>query len=531
MDICEILARNARMYPDETALVQCDSGDRTRRAITWREFDQMANRVANALLEKGVGRNDKVLHLMFNSLEWLVAYFGIARTGAWNVPLSFRSTSKDILEYARISEAKMIVFGEGFTDRVKALKEYPGSVKDFIVVGEKTGEYRNFEDLLESASPEPPGLAITPDDICGLYFTSGTTGEPKPLLLSHKNMLCSAITNCVNDNKRHADNFMFLAPLYHTGSKMRWFGNFIVGSRGTMLLGVTPMDVFRVMSEEKGTILMMLVPWALDILQALERNELRVEDYDLCHWRLVTFGAQPVPPSLVRRWKKWLPGVEIAIGYGLSEATGVGCLYLRPEDWEKATAAGDIKGAVIGRSGFNWEAHVVDEKGERLPPGQVGELAVRGDGIMTGYYKAPEKTAECIRDGWLYTGDLVVADADGVFFLVDRKKDMIISGGENIYPVEIEKVLFNHPGIKDVAVIGVPDERMGEVVAAVVEAKPDMVVSEEELRLFAEENLPRYKRPKRYIFDSVPRSPTGKVLKPKLREKYAGSVSPLGSIR
>jgi acyl-CoA synthetase (AMP-forming)/AMP-acid ligase II len=531
MDICEILARNARMYPDETALVECTSGQRKRRAITWREFDQMANRVANALIERGVGKNDKVLHLMFNSLEWLVTYFGIARTGAWNVPLNFRSTSEDIRYCAEVSEAKMMIFGEGFLDRVKMVRGYLGSVKEFVIVGEKTKEYANLDELIGPSSPESPGVEIAAEDICGLYFTSGTTGDPKPLLLSHKNMLCSAITNCVNDSKRHVDNFVFLAPLYHTGSKMRWFGNLIVGSRATMLIGVTPMDIFRVMSEEKGTILMMLVPWALDILQALERNELKLEQYDLSNWRLVTFGAQPVPPSLVRRWKERIPHVEVAIGYGLSEATGVGCLCVRPEEWQKAAITGKIKGAVIGRPGFNWEAHVVNEKGERLPPYEVGELLVRGDGIMTGYYKNPKKTAESLRDGWLYTGDLAEMDRDGVFFLVDRKKDVIISGGENIYPVEVEEVLHNHPKVKDVAIIGLPDDRLGEVAAAVVEVKPDVVLTEEEIRLFAEQNLPRYKRPKRFIFDSVPRNPTGKIQKPKLREKYGGSVSILDNVR
>jgi len=524
MNISEILGLNARIYPEETALTECNSAECTRRVMNWRQFHESANRVAHALTERGIKKGDKVLHLMFNSMEWLTVYFGILRTGAWVVPLNYRYLSTDIKYCADISEAKMIILGEKFIDRIEAVRSNLTFIKNYIIVGGQRLEgIENLDDVLKSASPEDPKVRITDEDECGLYFTSGTTGVPKPVLLTHKNMVCAAVTVNRNENKRHDDNFVFMSPLYHTGSMMRWFGNLIVGSRATMLIGVTPKDIFRMMSEEKGTILMLMVPWAMDILLALDKGELRKEDYDLSHWRLVTVGAQPVPPTLVKRWRHWFPEVKFDIGYGLSESTGTGCIHLGTENWRKAVGTEDVKGAIIGKPGFNWEARIVSESGEEVLTGEVGELVVKGDGVMKGYYKNSEKTAETIKDGWLYTGDLARMDAEGFIYLVDRKKDVIITGGENIFPVEVEEILHRHPKIKDVAVIGLPDERLGEIAAAVIEVKPGMSLTNDEIIAFSEQNLPRYKRPRRVIYDRVPRNPTGKIEKPVLREKYGGS--------
>lgn len=524
MTISEMLARNARLYPNEIALIERNSKEGTRREITWRQFDEKANRLANALIKKRVKKDDKILHLMFNSIEWLVAYFGIVRTGAWVVPLNYRYLGKDIQYCADVSEANMLIFGEEFADRVQALRSNLPLIRDFILVGEKKLKHtENLEDVIASASSEDPKVWLTHEDECGLYFTSGTTGTPKPVLLTHKNMECAAITVCLNEMKRRDDNFVFLSPLYHTGSKMRWFGNLIVGSRATMLIGVSPKDIFDVMSEEKGTILMLMVPWALDILLALEKGVVRKQDYDLRCWRLVTLGAQPIPPSLVKHWREWFPEVGFDIGYGLSEATGTGCIHLGIENWGKAIITQGIKGAVIGKAGFNWEARIVNEKGKDISLYEIGELVVRGDGVMKGYYKNPEKTAEAIKEDWLYTGDLARVDREGFVYLVDRKKDVIITGGENIYPVEVEDVLQSQPEIHDVGVIGLPDERLGEIVVAVIDLKPDVAKSfetESEIFRFCEGNLPKYKRPRRIIFDKVLRDPTGKIEKIKMKQKY-----------
>jgi acyl-CoA synthetase (AMP-forming)/AMP-acid ligase II len=376
----------------------------------------------------------------------------------------------------------------------------------------------SFQEIIEPASPEPPGIELNDEDPCGLYFTSGTTGEPKPILLTHKNMECAAITENCHHYQKHEDNFILIPPLYHTGAKMHWFGSLIVGGRATLLTEISPQCVFEAVHNERGTIVWLLVPWAQDILDALDRGELRKEDYDLSCWRLMHIGAQPVPPSLVKHWKEYFPEMQYDTNYGLGEAAGPGCVHLGIENERKVGA--------IGKAGFNWEAQIVNERGEAVARGEVGELVVKGNGVMKEYYKNPEKTAETIKNGWLYTGDMARMDSEGFIYLVDRKKDVVITGGENIYPVEIEDVLRSHPKIYDAGVIGIPDERLGEIAAAIIDFKPGENLTEEEVNIFCEQNLPRYKRPRRIIFDKVPRNPTGKIEKPKLREKYANPHSP-----
>lgn len=514
MTIAEMLARNARMYPRDSALIELRPSQKIRKEITWQEFDERANKVANSLIEMGVRKGDRVLHLMMNSINWLEAYFGIIRTGAWAVPLNFRFTSRDIKYCADIAEAKAMVLGEEFTERVEAIRSRLPAIKNYIFAGQNPPkDMASFEGIVAHAPAKPVNIELRDEDECGLYFTSGTTGDPKPILLTHQNMECAAITENVHHYQKHEDNFILLPPLYHTGAKMHWFGSLIVGGRATILTEINPKNIFEAVYQERGTIVWLLTPWAHDILVAMDRGELRKEDYDLSCWRLMHIGAQPVPPSLVKRWKVYFPDMQYDTNYGLAEAGGPGCVHLGIENERKVGA--------IGQPGFNWEARIVDDRGSNVAPGQIGELLVRGNGVMKEYYKNPAKTAETIRQGWLYTGDLARTDDEGFIHLVDRKKDVVISGGENIYPVEVEEVLQSHPKIYDVAVIGVPDERLGEVTAAVIDPKPGEKLTEEEVKLFCEQNLPRYKRPRRIFFDKVSRNPTGKIEKPKLRQKYA----------
>jgi len=516
MTIAEMLARNARNYPNESALIELKPSQKIRREISWRIFDERANRVANALAARGVGRGDKVLHLMLNSINWLEAYFGIIRTGAWAVPLNFRFTSNDIKYCADIAEAKLMIMGQEFAERVEAIRPQLSSIKDYIFVGKnKPEDTEGFEDIIGEASPEPLKVKLTADDECGLYFTSGTTGDPKPILLTHKNMECAALTEAHHHYQRQDDNFILIPPMYHTGAKMHWFGNLLVGARATLLTEISPSAVFQAIHQEKGTIVWLLVPWAQDILNALDRGELKLKDYDLSRWRLMHMGAQPIPPSLIKRWKQYFPDMQYDTSYGLSEATGPGCVDLRIENNHKLEAT--------GKAGFNWEVRVVDDKGKEVRRGEVGELIVKGDGVMKCYYKNPQKTAETLRDGWLYTGDMAKMDEEDFVYIVDRKKDVIITGGENIFPVEVENIIRKHPQVNDVGVIGLPDERLGEIACAVISPRDRAKLTEDEINEFCEQNLPRYKRPRRIIFDKVPRNPTGKIEKPKMRQKYSGS--------
>jgi acyl-CoA synthetase (AMP-forming)/AMP-acid ligase II len=250
----------------------------------------------------------------------------------------------------------------------------------------------------------------------------------------------------------------------------------------------------------------------LDLLEALEKKNLRVGDYDLRPWRLIQMGAQPIPASIARRIKMHFPTLQFDATYGLSESAGPGVVHLGVENEHKVGAT--------GKESITWSARIVDTNGDDVGTGQVGELIVKGNGVMNGYFKNPELTAATIKKGWLHTGDLAKRDEEGFIFLVDRKKDLVISGGENIYPAEIEEVIIRHPKVYDVAVIGTPDERLGEIATAVIQPRPEAALTVGEVMDFCEQNLPRYKRPRAIILDKVPRSLTGKLEKRKLREKY-----------
>ena len=308
---------------------------------------------------------------------------------------------------------------------------------------------------------------------------------------------------------------MCIPPLYHTGAKFHWMGSLVAGSKAVLLKGAKPETILSAVSSEKCTIVWLLVPWAQDILDAFDRGDLNPADYNLSQWRLMHIGAQPVPPSLIKRWKQYFPNHQYDTNYGLSESTGPGCVHLGMENIHKVGA--------IGVPGYRWECRIVKEDGiTDVAQGEVGELIVKGPGVMTCYYNNPEATAEAIRDGWLFTGDMARQDEDGFIYLVDRKKDVIVSGGENIYPVQIEDFIRKNDKVKDVAVIGLADQRLGEITVAIIEPKEGMELTEEEVNEFCL-GMARYKRPKKIIFTTIPRNATGKIEKPKLREMYGAT--------
>lgn len=517
MLITDILVRNARMYGNEIALIERIPAQNLRREMTWEEFNVQSNQVAQALLSAGIQKGDKVVHLMVNCIEWLPIYFGILRTGALAVPLNFRFRAESLKYCTSVAGAKAFIFGEEFVDRVDQIKsDIDETVKDYIFVGpeEQTPAYAiPYKAFIESQSADEPQVDMTILDDAGLYFTSGTTGRPKATLLTHRNLEFACFLENSHHHQTHEDNFLCIPPLYHTGAKMHWFGNFIVGARSVILKGIEPKWIVEAVSEEKVTLVWLLVPWALDILFAIECGDIKLRDYELDQWRLMHIGAQPVPLSLIKEWKKVFPHHRYDTNYGLTECTGPGCVHLGIENEHKVGA--------IGRPGFDWECKVVDDDLKSVEQGTPGELIVKGPGIMKEYYGNPDATAEAVVDGWLRTGDVARQDEDGFIWLVDRKKDVIITGGENIYPVEIENFLQAHSKIQDVAVIGVPSTRLGEITAAVIQVKKGQDVTREEINTFCEA-LPRYKRPRKIIFDHVPRNPTGKIEKPKLRKQFGG---------
>ena len=528
-----MLEKNARLYGREVALVELNPAMKETRRITWKDysliqqtddrpyrhqitwnvFDEKANRVANMLLECGIEKGEKVGILMMNNLEWLPIYFGILKTGALAVPLNFRYSADEILYCCDLADVSVLFFGPQFIGRIESVVEKLEKGRLLIYVGENCPTFaESYREMVQDCSSQNPLIPITDDDYAAIYFSSGTTGFPKAILHKHRSLTQSAEMEQKHHGQAHDDVFLCIPPLYHTGAKMHWFGSLISGSRAVLLKGTSPDVILSAVSQERCTIVWLLVPWAQDILDALDRGEVSVNDYHLEQWRLMHIGAQPVPPSLIRHWKDYFPNHEYDTNYGLSESTGPGCVHLGIGHEDKIGA--------IGIPGYNWECKIVDDSYNEVPQGTEGELCVRGPGVMECYYKNPEATAEVLPgDGWLKTGDVAVQDEDGYYFLVDRKKDVIVSGGENLYPVQIEDFLRTNDKIHDVAVIGLPDKRLGEIAGAIIQLKPGMTATEEEINEFCEA-LPRYKRPCRIIFADVPRNATGKIEKPVLRKRY-----------
>ena len=512
MNMIDIIAKNARQYPDETAFVEVRPVTKVRKEVSWAQFKGRVYRLANALIERGVRKGDKIFILGRNSINWLEAYFATMATGSWAVPLNYRFTGDDITYCANVAEPVMFILDQEYVETVSAVRSRLPTVRNYICIGSFEG-METMENLVEAAPPKKPFVEIHDEDESALYFTSGTTGAPKPVLLAHKNLICVALNEATNERWDHGDSLLMMPPFYHLAIG-HLLGCILVGGRAILLTErITPQYIFENISREQITIVFLLVPWALDILEALDKRDLRKEDYDLGSWHLLFMGAQPVPASLVQRWKEYFPEMQFDCTYGLSESAGPGTIHLGIGNERKIGA--------IGKPGLLWDVRIVSDKGEDVIQGEVGELILKGTGVMKEYYKNRELTATTIRDGWLYTGDLARKDEEGFIYLVDRKKDLVISGGENIYPVEVEEVIRRHPQVRDVAVIGTPDERLGEIVTAVIELKPDEGLTKDEITLFCEQNLPRYKRPRRVIFDQVPRGTTGKIEKPKLRQKYS----------
>jgi len=534
MPITEILAKNCAEFGNDICLVEINPEVKETRRVTWKEydlmqpsavsyyrreitwnvFDEKANRFANLLMSRGVKKGDKVAILLMNCLEWLPIYFGILKTGALAVPLNFRYSSEEIEYCVNLAEVDVLLFGPEFIGRVEEIADRISEHRLLFFVGDHCPSFaESYNELTADCSSQCPKVTITDQDDAAIYFSSGTTGFPKAILHNHESLLHACRVEQAHHGQTRDDVFLCIPPLYHTGAKMHWFGSFLVGAKGILLKGTQPEAILDAVSKEKCSIVWLLVPWAQDLLDAIDRGEIDLSNYQLDQWRLMHIGAQPVPPSLIKRWKDKFPGHQYDTNYGLSESIGPGCVHLGVENIHKVGA--------IGKAGFGWETRIVTEQGEDVARGDVGELAVRGPGLMTCYYNDPAATAAVLKDGWLFTGDMAQEDEDGFIFLVDRKKDVIISGGENIYPVQIEDFLRSHDAIKDVAVIGLPDKRLGEITAAIIEIKEGKACSEEEINLFCKQ-LPRYKRPKQIIFADIPRNPTGKIEKPKLRKIYCG---------
>lgn len=518
MNFAKYSTIHARHLPDKTCLIERTPSINQRRTLTWKQFNDDVNRFANYLtIELGVKEGDYVMHLQNNSLEWLITYFGIIKIGAVVVPLNFRFIESDIKHAAEVCSPKVFVLGSEFLKVVQPIQKELSVVKHYICLGDSIPEgmidysktVATYGDISEAL------VEVDEHHELAMMFTSGTTGKAKPVIHTHYSMNNTAIGNGMSYFVQKNDNYVLFLPLYHSGVLFIWSGFYATGATGTILREFEePKWIVEAMAEEKGTDVVFVVPVAVAMINAIENGDVNVADYDLSSWKYQALGAQPIPYEVIKKMALLLPGAVSNI-YGTTEGGGGGTFNLYPEDVLR-------KPGSIGKPTFGVMGKIVDPEGREVPTGEIGELIFSTPRMMKGYFKNPDLTAGTLKDGWLYTGDLSKVDDEGFYYIVDRKKDMITSGGENIFPVEIEDSLMEHPKIDDVACIGYPDERLVEAVMVIVKLKDGESSSEEEVIDFARSKLALYKVPRRVVFGDVLRNPTGKLMKPQMREKYTG---------
>ena len=517
MNYANYAAVHARHLAHKICLIERTPSVNQRRTLTWRQFNDEINKVANYLSKNlGIKDGDFVMHLQNNSLEWLITYYGIIKIGAVVVPLNFRFLGADILYAAKICNPKAFIIGSEFLPVVQPVQKDLKTVRQYICVGESVpDDMIDYRTLAASSDISEAIIDVADHHDLAMMFTSGTTGDPKPVLHTHYSLNNTAIGNGMSYFVEKNDNYVFFLPLYHSGTLFLWAPFYATGAVGTILREFNdPKWIIEAMAEEKGTDVLFVVPVAVAILNAIRDGEIKLADYDLSSWRYMEIGAQPVPFDVMKRLVETLP-CGVSNIYGITEGGGGGLFNLYPEEVLH-------KPGSIGKPTFGMESKIVDFDGTELPAGEVGELLLKTNRMMKGYFKNPELTQKSLKNDWLYTGDLVKADEQGYYYIVDRAKDMVTSGGENIFPVEIEDALMDHPKIDDVACIGYPDERLVEIVLAIVQLKKGESMTEEELIEFAKSKMATYKVPRKVIFDTVMRNPTGKLMKPKMRVKYTG---------
>ena len=509
---------HARHLPNKVCLIERSPSTKARRTLTWRQFNDEINRAANFLhKELKISDGDFVMHLQNNSLEWLITYYAIIKLGAIVVPLNFRFVGSDIIYAAKVCNPKAFILGSEFLPVVQPVQAELDTIKNYVCVGKGAPEtmidyektIASYEDISEAI------VEVDDQHDLAMMFTSGTTGKPKAVLHTHYSVNNTAIGNGMSYFVEKNDNYVFFLPLYHSGTMFLWAPFYATGATGTLIREFKdPKWIIEAVAEEKGTDVLIVVPIAVALLNAIKKGDLKLSDYDLSSWKYLEIGAQPVPFEVMKGLVENFPAGVSNI-YGITEGGGGGLFNLYPD--EVLARPGSI-----GKPTFGVEGKAVDFNGQEVKPGAVGELAFTTNRMMKGYFNNPEMTNETIKKGWLYTGDLVKIDEEGFFYIVDRKKDMITSGGENIFPVEIEDALMENPGIDDVACIGYPDERLVEVVLAIVQLKKGVTMREQEVIDFAKSKLALYKVPRKVLFDNVMRNPTGKLMKPQMREKYTG---------
>jgi long-chain acyl-CoA synthetase len=462
----------------------------------------------------GVEKGDRVAVLATNCLEWIEMYFGIAKTGAIADLLNFMLRPGELEYVINYTGAKVLILQSEFLEAVQSIRDNL-CVEGYILLGGAAEGMTPYDGLLAQASTREPEVPISPTDDAFIYFTGGTTGKPKGVPLSHGNIIANTVNSIIEAGTKRDDSYLLTTPIFHLAAGANIFFAAYMGCKMVVCKNFDPEQALYLTQRERITNVLLVPTMVNAVLQVPSFSK-----YDLSSMKLITYGASPMPIEILREGLDRFPCGFMQL-YGQTEA-GPCMTILPPEDhhlegeerWVKKLGS-------AGRAIINCEVRVVDDEGRDVGIGEVGEVIGQGDAIARGYWDRPEDTAETFRDGWLHTGDMATVDEDGYIYIVDRQKDMIISGGENIYPREIEELLYQHPAILECSVIGVPDDYWGESVRACVVLKAGRQATEEEIIRFCKDNLASYKKPKGIDFmEALPKSPQGKILKRELRSKY-----------
>jgi long-chain acyl-CoA synthetase len=504
------LKQSVELYPEKVAAICGNS------RLTFQELGERVNRLSSALAGLGLTKTDRVSILSFNCHRFLELYYGVAQLGAVVVPINFRLQPPEIKYIVNHSGSKAIAADPALVSLIEPVRHELESVEQFILISDEHREgFLNYEEMLRSASGDYIAPELSNDELLGLFYTSGTTAEPKGVMLTHKNMLSNIAHTEEVYNYLPEDIYLHAAPMFHLADGAAVFSHTSRGATQAFIPRFDPKQVLETIARERVSLLL-LVPTMLNFV--LQQPD--IDSYDLTSLRHLTYGASPIAPDLLKRAMKVL-NCEFGQGYGLTEASPL-LTVLQHEDHLVSDDKDAKRLASCGKPVRGVDVRVVKEDGTDAQPGEVGEIVARGPNIMLGYWKRPEDTEEALRDGWLHTGDLATVDEEGYIYLVDRKKDMIVTGGENVYSTEVEAVLYAHPAVKEAAVIPIPDADWGEAVHACVAVRDGRRVTSEELEDFCRERLANYKVPRsiEFIEGELPKGGTGKILKKLLRERY-----------